>query len=276
MKKIITAFDGYKFSESAKECTTYLAKQNNVHPVGVFLDDEIYHSYRISDIRFEADSNLKQLNQEDREKRALAVTLFEAAMQIAKLNYSIHRPNGVAFNELLHETIYSDLLILYKNETFTNFEETAPTRFVRELLAESQCPVLLVPYTFRPFNKVVLLYNGKPSSVQAIKMFSYLLPSFKHLPTEVLTINDEKKTLHLPDNKLMKEFMHRHFPEAAFTVFKGDTEEEIINFLKMQDKNTLVVLGSSQRNMISRLFRRGIVDALIEKIELPIFTAHTS
>lgn len=276
MKKIIGAFDGYKFSESTKDFTTYIAKHNNVHTVGLFLDDEIYHSYRFSDIRFEGDGNLKQLNQDDQEKRALAVKLFETAMQTAKLNYSIHRPKAGAFNELLHETIYSDLLILYKNETFTNFEETAPPRFVRELLAETQCPVLLVPHTFRPFDKIILLYNGKPSSVHAIKMFSYLLPSFKHLPTEMLTVNDEKNSFHLPDNKLMKEFMHRHFPEAVFTVLKGDTEEEIINFLKLQDKNTLVVLGSSQRNMISRLFKRGIVDALIEKIELSIFTAHNS
>jgi K+-sensing histidine kinase KdpD len=90
----------------------------------------------------------------------------------------------------------------------------------------------------------------------------------------VITVNDEKKSFHLPDNKLMKEFMHRHFPEATFTVLKGDTEEEIIRFLKMNGKDTLVVLGSSQRNMISRLFKRGIVDALIEKTQLPLFTVH--
>jgi hypothetical protein len=38
------------------------------------------------------------------------------------------------------------------------------------------------------------------------------MPALKHVETEVLTITDEKKNLHLPENKLMKEFMHCHFP----------------------------------------------------------------
>lgn len=277
MKKIISAFDGYKFSESAKDYTIYLAKQTNAHVVGVFLDDVWYHSYRLADVHFGGNgggSNLKQLDKQDQEKRDHAVHTFENDLQIAKLNYSIHRDKESAFPDLLHETVYSDLLVISKDETFTRFEESVPTRFIAELLAETQCPVLLVPHTFRPVNKVVLLYNGKPSSVYAIKMFSYLLPSLKHLEVEVLTVNDEKQSLHLPDNKLMKEFMHRHFPQATFNVLKGDFKEEIVTYLKLQKENTLAVLGAYQRNMVSRLLKRSLADELMEKVNLPLFIAH--
>lgn len=276
MKKIISAFDGYKFSESAKEYSIYIAKHSNVHVVGVFLDDDLYHSYKFSDIHFNGSGNLKQLNKEDQDKRNLSVSLFETATQTAKLNYSVHRHKQGAFIELLHETVYSDLLVIYKNETFTHFEESVPTRFIAELLAEAQCPVLLVPYTFRPITKIVLLYNGKPSSVHAIKMFSYILPAFKHLPVEVVTVNDEKKSLHLPDNIFMKELMHRHFPDATYNVMKGDAEEEIIAYLRVQSENVLVVLGSSQRNMVSRLMKRGLINSVMEKVDVPIFTVHNS
>lgn len=271
MKKLTVAFDGYKFSESAKENTVFIARQQNVHVVGVFLDDELYNSYRLSDIYFNGEDHLKELNRADKEKRDKSVNLFETAMHTVKLNYTIRRPKEVTFNALLHETIYTDLLVIDKNETFTHFEETAPTRFISELVAETQCPVLLVPNTFKPVSKIILLYNGKPSSVSAIKMFSYLLPAFKHLPTELLTVNDEKKTLHLPDNKLLKELMHRHFPDATFKVLKGDAEEEILRYLKTQEENVLVVLGASQRNMVSRLLKRTLADSLMEKTKLPMF-----
>ena len=277
MKKIIGAFDGYKFSESTRDYTIYIAKHSNAHLVGVFLDDLLYHSYRLSQVRFDGNSgqgNLKQLNKEDEEKRESAVHLFESEAQNAKLNYSIHRDKDAAFPDLLHETIYSDLLVIYKNETFTRFEEQAPSHFMRELLAETQCPVMVVPHTFKPISKIILLYNGKPASVYAIKMFSYLLPALKYIETEVLSINDEKESYHLPDNKYMKEFMHRHFPHATFTVLKGDAEQEIITYLKIQKENALVVLGAYQRNMVSRLLKRSLADCLIEKVNLPLFIAH--
>jgi len=78
----------------------------------------------------------------------------------------------------------------------------------------------------------------------------------------------------LPDNKLMKEFMHRHFPKATYTVLKGDAEDEISTYLKMQKENALVVLGAYQRDMVSRFFKRSLADCLIENVNLPLFIAH--
>ena len=51
--------------------------------------------------------------------------------------------------------------------------------------------------------------------------------SLKHLPTEVVTVKWMKKDLHIPDNKLLKEFMKRHYPKAIFTVLQGLAEIEI-------------------------------------------------
>jgi hypothetical protein len=39
MKKIIAALDGLKFSGSTRDYAIQLARQNNAHLVGVFLDD---------------------------------------------------------------------------------------------------------------------------------------------------------------------------------------------------------------------------------------------
>ncbi len=43
--------------------------------------------------------------------------------------------------ELLHESIYADLLIIQSRETLTHYPEEPPTRFVRELLEGVQCGI---------------------------------------------------------------------------------------------------------------------------------------
>ena len=50
MKKFIAAFDGLKFSTSTRDYAIQLAKQNNSHLIGVFLNDFTYHSYKIYDL----------------------------------------------------------------------------------------------------------------------------------------------------------------------------------------------------------------------------------
>ncbi len=278
MKKFVVAFDGLRFSESASDCAFALAKQSNAHLVGVFLNDFMRHSYKAYELIAD-DGNYETkrstLEEKDIESRNRALDKFETACQEAGLHYSIHRDRGVAIQELLHESIYADLLILDNSETLTLYKEKTPSEFIRDLLTQVQCPVMLVPNKVRPIKKLVLLFDGEPSSVFAIKMFSYSLDSLKQESTEVVSVKNTNQTLHLPDNKLMKEFMKRHFPNASYTVLKGDPEEEILNYLKLQKNNPLVVLGAYQRGMASRWFRPSMADLLMKELKLPLFIAHT-
>jgi nucleotide-binding universal stress UspA family protein len=277
MKKIIVAFDGLRFSESTKEYSIYMAKHCNAHLVGVFLDDFTLQSYTYADVvsyGSKWEEKVKALDKQDQEKRNLSVQLFEDACRHAGLNYSIHHDKNIAFQDLLHETIFSDLLIISSNETFTNYPQPAPTGFLKDLLAEAECPVLVVPEKYKPIQKLVLLYDGKPSSVHALKMFSYLFPALKPLETDVITVKEEKQNLHLPDNKLMKEFVKRHFPDAKYIVLKGDAEEEIATYLKVQNADVLVVLGAYDRSMVSRWFKRSMADYLLANVNVPLFIAH--
>ena len=105
-------------------------------------------------------------------------------------------------------------------------------------------------------------------------MFSYLMPELLELPAEVVSVNPVNKSLHLPDNRLMKEFMKRHYPKAVFTVMKGLAEELIVKRLKEQKDNTLVVLGAYRRGAVSRWFRESMADVLMKELRLPLFIAH--
>lgn len=280
MKKIIAVIDGLKYSESATDYAVYVAKQTGSHLVGVFLDDYTYHSYKAYDLVTERgfinEEIMAKLDKKDEETREEAAGKFGKACQQAGLSYAVHHDRNIAIHELLHESIFADLLVIENKETFTHYEERIPTRFIRDLLSEVQCPVLIVPKKFNPFDKAVLLYDGEPASVYAIRTFSYVFSGLNDLAVQVVSVRSIRKTLHVPDNRLMKEFMKRHFPEAKFTVLKGDAVNEILDQLKGKEENFLVVLGAYNRGMISRWVKPSMADILMEELNKPLFITHRS
>lgn len=280
MKKIIAAIDGLKFSDSAVHYAVNLARESNAHLVGVFLDDYTYHSYKIYELVSKSggvdEEKHKRLERADERTREESVDHFIKACREAGLNYSIHHDKSIALHELLHESIYSDLLVIENKETLTHYEETVPTRFIRDLLSEVQCPILVVPPKYKPLDKLILLYDGQPSSVHAIRTFSYIFPELKYLETEVISVQESHNN-HVPDNRLMKEFMKRHFPQAHYTILKGYADTEIPEKLKAkgQEDNLLIVLGAYERSRVSRWFRESMADILMEQIDAPLFIAHS-
>ena len=273
MKKIIAAFDGLKYSSGTRDYAINIAKETQTHLIGVFMDDPTYTSYKIYELIAEqgvSEEKLDKYKAKDEATRDAAAADFEQICQHSGIEYSIHHDHNIAIQDLKHESIYADMIIINVKETLTHYNEKLPTRFIRDLLSDTQCPILIVPQRYKPINKIILLYDGEPSSVHAIKMFSYLLPNMMDLETEVISVNQ----VHMPDNKLMKEYMKRHYPKAKYTVLKGLAETEIVNYLKPATDNTLVVLGAYRRGSISRWFRESMADVLMREVKLPLFIAH--
>lgn len=278
MKKIIAGFDGLKYRESTLKYALELARHSDSNVAGVFLEDHTYHSYRFADVADEegawSDKVLKEMNQMDQESRDQSVKHFEESCQKADVEYMVHRDRNIALHELVHESIYSDLLIIENRESFNRYEESVPTVFMQELLMDVQCPVLVVPDFYSNIEKVVILYDGEPSSVYAVKMFSYLIPSLRNKKVEVLTVKNKKEPPIVPDKRMIREFMKMHYPQAEFIVVHGDPEAEIIKYLQMQQDNIMVVLGAYRRSRVSRWFRPSMADALMADLKMPLFIAH--
>jgi nucleotide-binding universal stress UspA family protein len=278
MKKFLAVFDGYKMSESTMKYAIQLTKLTGAHLIGVFLNEFIYHSYSAYEVMTtykNYEEILKELDAKDAKKREEAALEFQKTCEKEGIRFSIHKNKNIAIQELKHESMFADLIIINESETFTKYKETLPTRFIKDLLGDVQCPVLVVPSVFKPIDKIILLYDGAPAGLHAIKMFSYILGNPQDLPVEVFTVKEQKKqNLHLPDNKLMREFIKRHFPKATFTVAKGDAEIEISNYLRNHSAHELVVLGAYQRSELSRWFKISMADILMKEVNMPLFIAH--
>lgn len=278
MKKFIAAFDGLSFKEPTLTYAIYLAKQCDAQLVGVFLEDYTRHSYSYRQLAsYEGEDKeafLHVLDERDEEQRTESIEKFQQACVMSGVNYAVHRDRNVALQELLAESIYADLLILSAAETLTRFTEDIPSFFIRDLLTEVQCPVFLVPDEYRLFERIILLYDGEPSSVYAARTFSYLFGSFNEVETIVLTVRPGQEATHLPNSRLIKEFVRRHFPKAEYIVMKGDAEGEIVHYLQQEKKSSLIVLGAYQRSRLSRMFRPSMADRLLRSVKAPLFIAH--
>lgn len=280
MQKIAAIFDGLRFSESTLHYSILIAKQQKAHLTGVFCQDFTYNSFSLHQLlkAGTAEVTIRQLEAADKEKREAAAGIFEAACQKAGIAYSVHRNRNISLLAALEESIYADLLIVDARETFVHDDTKPPTRFIRDLLADVQCPVLVVPTqvmvppVFSDINNVVLLYDGEPSSVYAIKMYNYLLTSLQTLPTTVLSVNPEGN--HLENKHLIKEFIKRHFPDAGYKVMEGVPEEEIVSYMLGEAEGTIAVLGAYRRSTVSRWFRESMADVLMQTLPFPLFIAH--
>lgn len=278
MKKFVAVFDGFNMSKSTLNYAIQMSQIADAHLVGVFLDEFVYRSYNVIEVmekHYDYEKAIKELDAKDKLKRDNAALQFQKACSKAGIHFSIHRDKGIALYELKRESMFADLIVINELETFTKNKQPSPTRFMKDLLADVQCPVMVVPNSFKPVEKIVLLYDGGPSSLFAIKIFSYLFGNFADLPVEVFTVkNQYKATGRVPENKLMREFIRRHFPKSSFIVVKGNAEDQIVAHLRDLLENELVVLGAYRRSEISRWFKNSMADVLMSELDTPLFIAH--
>lgn len=278
MKKFLAVFDIYRMSISTMQYAIQVTKTSAGHLVGVMLDESVFYGHdRPEEMTHNKDVEkaIKQLNKEEAKKREEATVEFTQKCKEAGIPFSVHKSGNMTLRELKNESMYADMIIISQHETFTSLKEKPPTHFIKDLLGDVQCPVLAVPRIYKPVDNLVLLYDGAPAALYAIKMFSYVMGNPQNLPVKVFTVKEKKKAgFFMPDNKKIREFAKRHFPKATFAVASGNAEQEISSYLGSLPKNQLVVLGAYQRSEISRWFKISMADILMRELEIPMFIAH--
>ena len=278
MKKFLAVFDINRVSRSTMQYAIEVAKSSGNHLVGVLLDESVFYGLdRKNELAHnkEMAKAINELNTEEDRRRDEAGETFKRACSEAGIPFSLHKNGKMTLRDLKNESMYADLIIINQEETFTSLKEKPPTNFIKDLLGDVQCPVLAVPRLYKPVENLVLLYDGGPAAIYAIKMFKYLLDNPLGLPVKVFSVKEKKKAgFFMPDNKKIRDFTKVHFPKATFAVASGNAEQEISGYLGRLPKNQLVVLGAYQRSEISRWFKISMADILMKELEIPLFIAH--
>ena len=143
---------------------------------------------------------------------------------------------------------------------------------MQEALHGTECPIVVVPETFKDVEHLAFAYDGKKESVFALKQFTYLFPQFVDLPAEFVYMRDEEKD-DIPDLKLLEEYTRFHFNCMAASKLHFDPKKYFSTWIKNK-KNALLVSGSYGRSIVSNILRRSFADKIIHDHANPVFIAH--
>jgi hypothetical protein len=180
------------------------------------------------------------------------ILLFEEACRRRGVRTTIHFDTEDLIAAINTETRFADLLIV---DPELLFEDTSIPGFMQEVLAKSECPVVMAPYVFTDVDEILYVYDGSASSTLAIKQFAYLFPKLTDLRITVVQTGD-KANIAVAEKKKLGEFLQMHFSGIGFRVLEGNTEREWLAYLQGR-KNIFVIMGAEA--------------TWLKKVNLPLF-----
>jgi nucleotide-binding universal stress UspA family protein len=275
MEKILFAIDAVNIDMTALDFACYIGRLTHSKITGVFLENLVSREEVVVKAIHSGVEEGSDFFYESYDKAMVIeknIAFFKEACENRSLKYNIHRDRGVPAQEIIQESRYADLIIVDAATSFRKTHEGAPSEFVKDMLREAECPVIIAPESFNGIDEIVFTYNGSKSSVFAIKQFTYLFPELDDKKIMVLQINKEGLWAH-PDKYNFKEWMRNHYSSVGFEVLKGDTDDKLFDYL-FKRKNVFIVMGAYGRSAISRFFQGSHADMIIKTVTQPVFIAH--
>lgn len=279
MKKILLAVDAVHPNKNTLEFACYLGRLTRSKVTGVFLEcmeeeTEPPASKHVQDTKY---VNWEMDPQSGAQPAAAScidqhIRYFKEGCVNREVNYRLHLDRGIPAVELVEESRFADMMVLDAETSFKKSFEGTPTAFVKEVLKNAHCPVILAPDNFEAIDEIVFTYDGSPSSLFAIKQFTYLFPQFCSTKVSILQMN-ETGTFHHSDRLKLKEWLREHYTALQFESIKGADDFDLFNYL-FKRKNMFLVMGAYSRNALSQFFKRSHADILIKTIMQPIFITH--
>jgi hypothetical protein len=272
MEKILMAIDANQINLNALDFACYMAKLTNSKLIGVFLEDREAAKAPVTETVSERAGGMlpgtkEQVNQYDKN-----IHLFTVECRKKQTRCSIHFDEGLPVTGLIKETRFADLLIVDPEMSLRSKKERTPTVFIKDVLAKSECPVVIAPFNFSGIDEIVFAYDGSQSAVFAIKHFTYLFPELTDKKITILQVN-EKDDRPIVERERIGELLQMHYSAIGFHRLNGNAGNELYGYLRAK-KNVFVVMGAFGRSMLSDFFKHSTAELIVETINLPVFIAH--
>ncbi|RPE08901.1 hypothetical protein EGT74_17945 [Chitinophaga lutea] len=272
MKKVLLAFDGTNFSQGAFEFAKRLNEQEPILLVGSFLPQiEISSSWSYA----AGSMGVVMPLVEDFNSAVIEnnVAQFESLCGKHGIECRVHTfPYDLAIPELRKESRFADLLVLGGESFYHQLGFEKPNEYLRMMVQDAECPVVVTPEQFTFPQSVVLAYDGSDDAVYAIKNFAYLFPHLAQLDTTLVHATT-KKHARMPDAEYITELVARHYPRLTVRELE-DTPRRLFGKWLADMPDPIVVSGAYGRSDISMMFRQSFAAEIISEHKLPLFIAH--
>jgi len=278
MEKILLAIDAINPDKNALEFACYLGRLTKSKITGIFLENLVaeeravlkqanglhYMDWEV-DVKSDDYKSKKELIEKN-------ISFFKEGCINREVRFALHRDRGMPAREVIKESRFADILIVDTETSFNKRYEGVPTEFVTNVLTKAECPVIIAPENFETIDEIIFTFNGSPSSVFAIKQFTYLLPQLYNKKISIVQVTREGLRED-SDMYKFKEWLKGHYTDLHFEVLKGETDSTLFDYA-FEKENILLVMGAYGRNSLSRFFKRSHADLLIKTVTQPIFIAH--
>ena len=278
MQKILFATDGLSLDKNAVQFACYLAQITNSKLTGVFLENLVENqkfvlkpAYGTIFADWEINENSPAVVEKlDRIKKT--VTQFRELCEKNAVLPDLRLNPGVPLHELITETRYADLLVVSPGTSFDKNDDETPTDFIKSVLKDAECPVIVAPKEFKGIDELVFAYDGTRSSAFAIRQFTYLFPLLNNKPVTVLQVN--RKGEWDNDEKInINEWLKNHYYSVKFECLSGSPDEKILHYL-YNKKYVMVVMGAFGRSAMSMFFKQSKAESILQMIGQPLFISH--
>lgn len=271
MLKLIIALDGQHFSESTLRMAKWLNAKDKLLVTGIFLNPIDYREIigfsdmgivsPVFPVTVAVDEGITQLTMKK----------FETYCIQNQLAFAMHKDTGLfALDELLMETRFADCLLISSELFYENLDKEQPNEYLRKILHQSECPVILVPEEYEEPKNIVISYDGKGSSVFALKQFAYLFPKCTKMGTKLFNVTEDKdQKMH---QGLLQELAERHY--EPFNVEQIPQNPSIFQQWLDENHHYFLITGAYSRGELSLLFKKSFITNIIRAQKVPIFVAH--
>jgi hypothetical protein len=197
------------------------------------------------------------------------ITLFKRTCAVRGVRCQVQFNNNSYGSEyIIEESRFSDLLIIKASATRERKLKETPTPFVKDVLAASECPVLVAPNSLAEIKEIVFAYDGSRSAVFAIKQFTYLFPELADKKAIALQVNKDED-LPVTEQEHLGKWLRLHYSSIGFQVLKGKATEELFAYLYNR-QHTIVVMGAYGRNGLSELIKPATASPLLKTLHHPL------
>jgi nucleotide-binding universal stress UspA family protein len=278
MKKILLAINAANPDSQSIDFACYIGRLTRSIVTGVFLENLVADespvlkgTQGVPYLDWDIDENSPAYIQ----KKALIdknVESFKDCCERKGVRSSHHMAEGTPASEMIAESRYADLIIIDSATSFNKAYEGRPTDFVKTVLKDAECPVLIAPASFEGIDEIVFTFDGSRSAAFAIRQFTNLFPELGETKAVVLHVSKDGEW-HDGDKQKFLEWMKMHYSLIGFHVMEGNTDDRLFDYL-FKRKNSFIVMGAYGRGALSRFFHHSQADLLINVMTQPIFVSH--
>jgi hypothetical protein len=274
MKKVLIAFDGTSFSESAFEFVRRLNKAEPILATGVFVPQlDFANLWSYSAAAGVAGIYIPLVEDEETLIINENIKHFEDLCRKNNVSYRVHKDFfDFALPELKKESRFADVMVISGELFYKRFLETGHLDYLRDLLHISECPVVVIPEQYQFPDNNILAYDGSEEAVYAIKLFAYLFPKLAANRTLLVYAEDDHDK-EIPSEEYITELINQHYRDVTFYKLEGNAKKDFYKWMKSM-KGSILVSGSFSRSGISEAFRKSFVSDIIKDHQLPVFIAH--